>query len=141
MPIETLCLTFTLPGDDQYELLPKGSNIEVSSENLQQYIDSVSFGYLLDSVKSQAQNFKEGFNHFINIENLKCFESFEIEQVLCGTDEEKWDFEYLMQNVLATHGFTENSQTFKNFLITLSNFTAEEKKDFLMFTIGIFLFF
>ena len=48
--LEDLCLVFTLPGYDDFELVPGGSEIEVTLENLQEYIDSVIKFYLVDSI-------------------------------------------------------------------------------------------
>jgi len=87
------------------------------------------------SVKSQAEAFISGFNQFVPIEYLDCFKSYEIEQVFCGSDEE-WEFEYCKQNILPQYGYGEGSQTFINFIKVLCEFTPEEKKHFLMFTIG-----
>lgn len=134
--MDSLCLTFVLPGDDEYELIPNGKEVEVSYANLQQYIDCVCYGYLLDSVKDQAEAFINGFSQFIGVENMKTFKSYEIEQVYCGSNAEEWTIEYLKQNVLAQHGYGSGSDSFNNLIQVMSLFTAEEKKDFLMFTIG-----
>ena len=48
--LEDLCLVFTLPGYDDFELVPGGAEIDVSLENLQEYIDSVIKFYLVDSI-------------------------------------------------------------------------------------------
>lgn len=138
VPLDSLCLTFVLPGDDEYELIPNGKDVEVSFANLQLFIDSVCHGYLLDSVREQAESFINGFSQFIGVENMQTFKSFEIEQVFCGTDGEEWNDKYLRENVMAQHGYGSNSDCFNNLIKVMSLFTKEEKKDFLMFTIGKF---
>ena len=40
------------------------------------------------------------------LENLKCLESHEIELLYCGSNDEKWEFKDLMENVVASHGYT-----------------------------------
>lgn len=60
--IQDLCLVFTLPGYDDFELVPGGINIEVTLDNLQLYIDSVTKFYLIDSIMLQVQEFREGLN-------------------------------------------------------------------------------
>lgn len=133
--LSDLCLSFVLPGHDNYDLIHNGSNTEVKYENLQDYINNLCYHFLLKSVKPQAEAFIQGFNQFFPIENMNCFKSYEIEQVFCGTDEE-WDMEYLKANILPQHGYGSGSNNFLNFQKVLSEFDAKERRNFLMFTIG-----
>lgn len=56
--------------------------------------------------------------------------------VVCGTKLEPWSVEYLRENISPMHGFHSGSTTFINFLEVLSEFNEEQKREFLMFTIG-----
>jgi E3 ubiquitin-protein ligase TRIP12 len=60
--LEDLCLNFTLPGYDDYELMPGGVHKDVDLDNLQLYIDLVIKTYLIDSVLPYVESFREGFN-------------------------------------------------------------------------------
>lgn len=60
--IEDLCLTFTLPGYDDYNLVPRGCETPVDLENLQNYIDIVAQTYAVKSIELQIRCFREGLN-------------------------------------------------------------------------------
>jgi len=60
--IEDLCLLFTLPGFDNYELLPGGLRKEVTLDNLELYVDLVVKTYLVDSILPSVEAFREGLN-------------------------------------------------------------------------------
>jgi E3 ubiquitin-protein ligase TRIP12 len=60
--IEDLCLLFTLPGFDDYELLPGGLKKEVTLDNLELYVDLVVKTYLVDSILPYVEAFREGLN-------------------------------------------------------------------------------
>ena len=59
-----------------------------------------------------------------------------MELVVCGTILEQWSIQYLRENISPMHGFHMGSQTFINFLEILSEFSEDQKREFLLFTIG-----
>jgi E3 ubiquitin-protein ligase TRIP12 len=59
-----------------------------------------------------------------------------MEMVVCGNKLETWTIEYLKENLVPLHGYSHGSKTFNNFLQVLSEFTEDQKREFLMFTIG-----
>lgn len=65
--IEDLCLSFTLPGYEEYELIPGGSKKEVDLDNLELYVDLVIKTYLIDSIMPYVQAFREGISTVISI--------------------------------------------------------------------------
>lgn len=60
--IEDLCLVFTLPGYEDYELMPGGAKKEVELDNLELYVDLVIKIYLLDSILPYVEAFREGIS-------------------------------------------------------------------------------
>ncbi len=62
VPIEDLCLTFTLPGYPDFELLPGGAELLVDSDNLRQYLDAVVDATLGSGIDAQVKALREGFN-------------------------------------------------------------------------------
>lgn len=70
------------------------------------------------------------------MDKLACFLPAEMELVICGNKLETWTLEYLKENIVPLHGYSHGSQTFVNFLQVLNEFTEEQKREFLMFTIG-----
>ena len=59
-----------------------------------------------------------------------------MEMVICGTKLEAWPVDYLKENIMPMHGYSQGSTTFNNFLEVLSEFNEDQKREFLMFTIG-----
>lgn len=60
----------------------------------------------------------------------------EMEMVVCGNKLETWTVDYLKENIVPLHGYSQGSKTFNNFLQVLSELTEDQKREFLMFTIG-----
>lgn len=60
--VEDLCLYFTLPGYPEYELVPGGTDIEVTSRNAEEYCDLVVAAFLEHGVRSQVDAFILGFD-------------------------------------------------------------------------------
>ena len=143
--IDDLCLTFTLPGYDDYDIVDHGSDIPVNLENLQEYIDMVVHRYAVMSIETQTQSFREGLNQvrsfflinqFVDIDKLKCFRPEEFEIIICGDSLEEWNLDYLKEHVKPAHGYGPGNSTYLNFLKFLSLLKNEQKREFLMFTIG-----
>jgi E3 ubiquitin-protein ligase TRIP12 len=88
----SLGLQFTLPGYDNFELIPNGSNIDVTSHNVQQYIKAVISAVLDTGVEKQVQAFREGFNQVFPINDLKIFTANEL-VALFGNEDEDWSTE------------------------------------------------
>ena len=70
VPVSDLCLTFTLPGYPDYELVPGGGDVEVTADNLGHYIDAVVDATLGAGIEAQLKAFREGFNEVCT--RLRC---------------------------------------------------------------------
>ena len=57
-----------------------------------------------------------GFNKVFNIESLKCFSDTELEEVICGCEDDNWDYNNLMENIIPSHGLDKNSLMFQGLL-------------------------
>lgn len=66
MNIIDLCLHMVLPGTD-YELVPNGSSIAVSLENLGLFVEKVLECALIRSVHIQVAAFQSGFNQVMDL--------------------------------------------------------------------------
>jgi hypothetical protein len=91
--VETLGLDFTVdhPNQNQIEkeieLIPNGSEIPVTNENKQQYLDA-KFKYIIfDSVSEQLHAFLKGIYQVVPVELLALFDYEELDYVLCGSRE------------------------------------------------------
>lgn len=70
--VEDLCLYFTLPGYPEYELVPGGTDIEVTSRNAEEYCDFVVAAFLEHGVRAQIDAFIQGFDAVFNSTKLNC---------------------------------------------------------------------
>lgn len=133
--IEDLMLDFTLPGYPGIELIKNGSDVSVTMDNVQQYIERVLDLSLGSGVRSQIEAFQAGFSQVFSFYSLKAFTPDEL-VMLFGRVDEDWSIETLMDSVKADHGFNMDSKSVKNLLQTMSEFTASQRRDFLQFVTG-----
>jgi E3 ubiquitin-protein ligase TRIP12 len=80
--------------------------------------------------------FKEGFNKVFDIDNLKCFSSIELEEIICGCSSEPWDIDTLNENIIPNHGYDKKSQIYLGLLNMMKNFDNMDRKKFLLFVTG-----
>ncbi len=87
-------------------------------------------------IKSIIEEFKTGFNTVFPIESLKSFTSSEICETLCGSLDEKWDYEVLLDNVKPDHGYDRTSGVYQNLIRFMKEMDKNDKKKFLIFVTG-----
>lgn len=133
--LEDLCLDFTLPGDSSYELKAGGSDIAVTINNVEEYIDLLQDAIAGSGIAQQINAFREGFNGLFAIDDLKLLTHDELVS-LFGKASEDWSYTTLANTIRADHGFTMESEPVRFLLEILSNFTDVEKRQFLQFTTG-----
>ncbi|KAI9481304.1 MAG: hypothetical protein EXX96DRAFT_502897 [Benjaminiella poitrasii] len=133
--IEDLCIDFTLPGNDNYELKADGSEIPVTINNMEEYIHLVSDTIAGSGISQQIAAFREGFNGLFAIDDLKLLTYSEL-VALFGKAEEDWSYSMLADSIRADHGFTMESDPVRYLLEILSEFNQDEKRKFLQFTTG-----
>lgn len=76
--VEDLCLVFTLPGFDEFELIEGGLDIDVNLDNLQEYIDAVTDFYLVESIAQHVEQFRIGLNMVSLKQFLKISSNFNL---------------------------------------------------------------
>jgi hypothetical protein len=132
--IESLNLSFILPGYEKIELKSGGKNCLVTGENLEEYLKLVTAATLLQT--AQAEAFRQGLEVLMPVSTLELFTGEEMEDLLCGQTGSPWKMEELQQNIHPAHGFTANSPVFNNLLIIMSEFSLNEQRKFLQFLTG-----
>ncbi|CZR52189.1 related to rat ubiquitin ligase Nedd4 [Phialocephala subalpina] len=133
--IDDLGLDFTLPGYSSIDLLPNGSQMSVSIDNVELYLERVIDMTLGSGVQRQVDAFRAGFTQVFPYSALSAFTPDEL-VMLFGRIEEDWSLETLMDSIKADHGFNMDSRSVKNLLQTMSELTLPERRDFLQFTTG-----
>ncbi|KAF2198423.1 hypothetical protein GQ43DRAFT_443363 [Delitschia confertaspora ATCC 74209] len=133
--VEDLCLDFTLPGYPQIELVENGRDKLVTIENVNLYIDKIIDLTVGSGVHRQVDAFRAGFSQVFPYSALKAFTPDEL-VMLFGRVEEDWSLETLMDSIKADHGYNLDSRSVRNLLQTMSEFTPQQRRDFLQFVTG-----
>jgi len=134
--IEDLSITFTLPGHPEIELKRGGEESILTINNIEEYVGLLFDKLVLTGCKSYIEAFKSGFNKVFPITNMKTFSSSELEDIICGSSNEKWDYESLIENIIPAHGYHKNSQIYAGLIDIMINMSSIEKKKFLLFSTG-----
>jgi len=137
--IEDLCLTFVLPGRNDWELKENGNLISVTLENLGEYVDLVLESLLISGVCKQMEAFRKGFQSVLPISSLCYFSVAEIDSMLCGwtpISKEYWEVNVILDSIVCDHQYTINSLPVQYFASALNSLDDEEKRNFLFFLTG-----
>ncbi len=133
--IEDMGLDFTLPGYANIALCPNGEQIDVTLDNVDDYIKRVIDLTLGSGVQRQTDAFRAGFTQVFPYSALKAFTPDEL-VMLFGRVEEDWSLETLMDSIKADHGYNLDSKSVRNLLQVMSELEPPEKRDFLQFVTG-----
>ncbi|KAI9878236.1 MAG: Ubiquitin fusion degradation protein 4 [Pleopsidium flavum] len=133
--VEDLGLDFTLPGYPAIELVPNGSNISVTIDNVGSYVEKVIDLTLSSGVQRQVEAFRTGFSQVFPYSALRAFTPNEL-VMLFGRVEEDWTLATLMDSIKADHGFNMDSKSVRNLLQTMSELSLPQRRDFLQFVTG-----
>ena len=90
--VEDLGLDFTLPGYPNIELVDNGSDVSVTIENVDVYVDRVVDMTLGSGVRRQVEAFRTGFSQVFPYSSLRTFTPSEL-VILFGKAEEDWSIE------------------------------------------------
>ncbi|KAF0930868.1 hypothetical protein E2562_035966 [Oryza meyeriana var. granulata] len=135
VPIEDLCLSFTLPGYNDYVLKEGGENTVVNIYNLEEYISLVVDATVKTGIMRQVESFKAGFNQVFDISSLQIFAPQELDLLICGR-QELWKLETLVDHIKFDHGYTAKSPAVVNLLEIMTEFTPEQQHAFCQFVTG-----
>lgn len=133
---DAMSLDFTLPGFPDYELLPGGAIINVTSENIDQYIKLVVDATVGSGVFSQLESFRKGFHRIIPIHYFGCFTQDEIMNIIGGESNNDWTVQVLSESLKVDHGYNFSSRLIQQLIEMLCQFSPEERRLFLSFCTG-----
>ncbi|EAW10523.1 E3 ubiquitin-protein ligase TOM1 [Aspergillus clavatus NRRL 1] len=130
--------TFAVETDDFGEkqvidLIENGSNIPVTQENKEEYVQRVVDYRLVKSVKDQLDNFLNGFHEIIPPDLISIFNEQELELLISGlpeidVDDWKANTEY--------HNYSASSPQIQWFWRAVRSFDKEERAKLLQFVTG-----
>ena len=133
--LNTADIYFTFPGYE-IDLKPNGKNILLGVKNIEEYLNLIYDFIFYKGLNKITESFKEGFNIIFNIDQLKCFTPEELEEIILGSDKQKWDYETLYENLKPEHGYTKNSKIFQYLIQYMTSLDGNDRKQFLIFTTG-----
>ena len=133
--VADLCLVFTLPGDDAFELRPGGAAIAVDAANLGEYVAAVTDATVGGGVARQLEAFRGGLRDVCQPAALGVFSASELERVLCG-EGQAWTPELLAECVTFDHGYSAASPPIRALTEVLCAYGPEEQRAFLRFVTG-----
>ncbi|KAK6526913.1 Ubiquitin-protein ligase [Arthrobotrys megalospora] len=133
--VDDLALDFTLPGYPHIELIKGGADKAVTINNVGDYVDKVIDLTLGSGVQRQVDAFRSGFSQVFPYAALKAFTPDEL-VMMFGRVEEDWSLETLMDSIKADHGFNMDSKSVRNLLQVMSEFSLQERREFLQFVTG-----
>ena len=134
--LSELGVSFILPGYSNFELKGNGDEITLEESNLDEYLMLVSDALFGSGTKPLANYFKQGFEKVFPIKYLKCFNSLELEEIICGSNQEQWSSELLENNILTNHGYNKSSKTLSFLIKFLLSLDSIERKAFILFVTG-----
>ena len=113
-------------------LIENGDNIQVTSDNLDEYIEK-RIEYLINTQKKSIKLIKSGFNSIIPIKNLLIFNSDQLSLLINGTpfiDVDDWRLNTTYKN------YEEYDEVIILFWDIISNLNQNELSKFLLFCTG-----
>ena len=131
--VEDLGLTFTVTtSDGEVELIPNGSNTQVTNMNRLRYIHLLARYKTVNQIAKQARLFADGIANVIPMSYLRIFAPNELQLLLSGEERKGFDVADLKLNCHITG--REDSPTIEMFWKLLeSEFTDEDKMKLLTF--------
>ncbi|XP_059140326.1 E3 ubiquitin-protein ligase Su(dx)-like [Physella acuta] len=82
------CADFEILGKvEQHDLKPGGSEVKVTEENKEEYLNLMTNWRFTRGVEEQTKAFLEGFNEVVPLQWLQYFDERELELMLCGMQE------------------------------------------------------
>lgn len=123
-------------GYQSYALKPDGQNINVNSQNVDEYVSLMSRFLLNQGIEKQLQAFKEGFDSVFSMDALRCFEPDELQLLISGEQAPTWTYDEILTYTEPKLGYTKESHGFQLFVNVMCKMDADERKTFVQFLTG-----
>jgi E3 ubiquitin-protein ligase TRIP12 len=137
--LDVLCQVFVVPGYPDVELVKGGNDKEVTVWNVHEYIELVTSHLLHDGIIRQVQAFRQGYQNMLPVPGIKTWKIFspaELDDMVCGCNEEIWDEERLAEATRCDHGFSHSSRAVRLLFKVMSEMNTEERRLFVQFITG-----
>ncbi|PIC33910.1 hypothetical protein B9Z55_013719 [Caenorhabditis nigoni] len=140
--MEDLALNFTVNPPSkvfQYtemELVDGGADIDVTVDNVEQYVERCEEFYLNSGIAQQMRAFREGFDRVFPLSSLRGYSPEELQRLLSGEQCPEWSRDDILNYTEPKLGYTRESPGFLRFVDVMESLTAQERKNFLQFATG-----
>jgi E3 ubiquitin-protein ligase HECTD1 len=140
--VEDLSLTFTINPPSSvfsfrdFELIPNGAEIDVTTENVEVYLRKCLDFYLNSGIRQQISAFRQGFDLVFPLRSLMSFSPEEVQKLLSGEQCPEWTRDDILKHTEPKLGYTRDSPGFLRFVDVLVGMNGVERKAFLQFTTG-----
>lgn len=135
--VDSLGLTFVVPGADDVELVAGGSDVFVTSGNFRQYAEAVLDATIGSGVTRQLEAARSGFLEVLPEDALKPFTAAEVDELLCGArEDESWSADNLLDLISWDHGYSRGCVHARMLAEVMAEFTPRERRGFLAFVTG-----
>ena len=137
------CLTMefapssTMHGYASHPLVPGGGQVEISLENVEEYVERMSRFMLHDGVAAQVEALRAGVGDVFPAESLRAFSSPELRTMLLGEGAVAWTREELLEYLEPRNGYDAQSATFLHLVEVLAAFDDAQRRAFLRFATGV----
>lgn len=144
--LELLELTFEVTFHDAFgrlharELVPGGKDCPVTVDNREQYIDKYARFFLTDGMHHQIQQFTSGFSAVVDGNSLSLFLPEEIQLLLCGSEETRFDVD-MLKSITQYSGWDSKEEAIDSpfihwFWEYVTDLTFAQQKKLLLFITG-----
>ena len=133
--VANLGLNFTLPGQPEMELKPGGSDIDVTLDNVGEYVQRCLDVLLVEGVHAQVSAFRAGFDQVVPIRTLAAFCPDELDTIINGS-RERWEVQTIVEHLRFDHGYTRSSDAVCWLLQVMCEFSDAMRANFLKFVTG-----
>lgn len=116
------------------ELIPNGTNVPLTNENKDFYIEHIINWKFVRRVKGQMEALHRGFYDLIPKEAIVIFTENELEKLICGTQE--IDVNDWKMNTNYSEGYSSKHQTIKFFWDLVQSFNNDMRAKLLQFVTG-----
>ncbi|CAB3409028.1 unnamed protein product [Caenorhabditis bovis] len=140
--VEDLALSFTVnpPSKvfkyEEMELVEGGADIDVTMDNVEQYVEKCEDFYLNTGIVHQMRAFREGFDRVFPLRALRAYSPEEVQRLLSGEQCPEWTREDVINFTEPKLGYTRESPGFLRFVDVMVALSAQERKNFLQFATG-----
>nr|CAB3252608.1 probable E3 ubiquitin-protein ligase HERC4 [Phallusia mammillata] len=136
---DIFCLDFTVNRENfgesrVVELIPNGSNVPVTEQNRQEYVDTYVDFVFNKSVLHQYEAFNKGFHKVCGGKIMNLFRPMELMEMVVGNQNYNW--EEFEKTADYKGEYYRQHPVMKMFWSVFHAFSLEEKKEFLLFLTG-----